>query len=248
MSVRCTLQTVYNVRTESSICQAPQARSAGPYDQIVQQRAKPRRSAAKTERVDDLSIEQVVNAAIELLDEGGIDSFSMRGLAQRLGRSTMAAYRHVENRDALIRLAAEAVQEDLPDVSSLPWYERLETFARLGWATSWRVHPWVVDYIDSGGVSEQAALRLVAMEQVFRDAGFDEDDIMRALTAHWSFVVGTLRLIVSTRGPAERDAAREDAIFDFNLRTWILGLSAMAKHRVPADFESPTSKRRASRS
>jgi len=205
-----------------------------PYDRLMRQTTTSRKGGT------ELSTEQIVRAAIELLDEGGIDAFRMRALAQKLGCSTMAAYRHVENRDALIRLAADSVQTDLPEVGTLPWYERLEAFARHGWTTSWRLHPWVIDYIDSGGASEQATLRLEAMTQVFRDAGFREQDVLSALTAHWSFVIGTLRLIITMNPDSERNVEHENAIFDFNLRTWILGLSAMVHGYGPVDLEEST--------
>jgi AcrR family transcriptional regulator len=185
---------------------------------------------AKERHDDDLSLDRVVHAAVALLDTEGIEAFSMRALAAHLGRSTMAAYRHVQNRESLIRLAAESVQQDLPDLGSRRWYERLETIARHGWTTCWRPHPWVVDFLDSGAITPKATRRLAVMEQVFRDAGFDDAQIEYALTAHWSFVIGTLRMIVSIRTTTRRrQAPSEDAIFDFNLKTWMLGLGAMAK-------------------
>ncbi len=190
------------------------------------------RVAATRTRDVDLSVDEIVGAAIDLLDDGGIEAFSMRALAQELGRSTMAAYRHVPGREALLRLAAERVIEDVPDVGSRPWFERLETYTRHAWTTCWRAHPWIVDFIESGGVTERGAERLVVLEEVFREAGFAGDEVRDAVRAHWSFAVGTLRLIIATgRNAGRRDPAREDAIFEFNLRTWILGLDAMATGR-----------------
>ena len=43
------------------------------------------------EVADDLSVALFVDAAVELLDERGVEAFSMRALADRLGRSQMAA-------------------------------------------------------------------------------------------------------------------------------------------------------------
>jgi hypothetical protein len=64
--------------------------------------------------------------------------------------------------------------------------------------------------------------------QIFRDAGFDEAGARNAAGAHWAFVQGTLRLVLSPiSGPAARDAEAADAIFDFNLRAWITGFSAI---------------------
>ena len=88
----------------------------------------------------------------------------------------------------------------------------------------------MVDFIGSGAITPKAIRRLAIMKEVFRDAGFDDAEIDRALTAHWSFVIGTLRMILSIRATTgSRRTHDEDAIFDFNLNTWVLGLSAMAR-------------------
>lgn len=183
----------------------------------------------------DLSVSGIVAAAVRLLDERGLEGFTMRALGERLGRSPMAAYRHVSDRDSLLELAAQAVQRELPDLTGLPWYERLETIARHGWQTSWRPHPWVVDLITAGAPSTTLERnRLALMEKIFRDAGFDEEDVAAALIAHWSFVIGTLQLLrkLTSRNPD----VDPDKVFEFNLRAWILGLGAKAAGTAPGAF------------
>ena len=171
---------------------------------------------------------------MQILDENGLDGFTMRSLGKQLGRSAMAAYRHVSDRDSLLRLAAQAVQEELPNVDDLPWYERLEVIARHGWRTSWRPHPWVVDLIGGEPTTSLEKARLALMEQTFRDAGFEEDDIVRALVAHWSFVIGTLQFV--KRLASQSPDIDPDDVFEFNLRAWILGLGAKATHAHPSNF------------
>ena len=61
--------------------------------------ATPRRRAAGAER---LSRERIVAAAIELADRDGIDSLSMRKLAQQLGVDPMSLYNHVSDKDDLL--------------------------------------------------------------------------------------------------------------------------------------------------
>lgn len=195
-------------------------------------------SVGRMRRTDEMTIDDVVTATVALLDKYGVDAFSMRALAEQLGRSTMAAYRHVESKESLIRLAAEAVQEDLPELGPLPWYERLEAFATNGWTTSWHAHPWVVDYLQSGGSSPKATRKLAVMREVFRDAGFTESEVDQALIAHWSFLAGTLQLIISLREKnGRRNRRKEDVIFRFNLETWILGLTARANGLEPHMLE-----------
>ncbi|WP_032405362.1 TetR/AcrR family transcriptional regulator [Rhodococcoides fascians] len=70
-------------------------------------------------RSDALSKERIVQAAIEMLDEGGTDALTFRTLAARLSTGPGALYHHVGNRDDLLAAAAEAVMssafEPLPE-------------------------------------------------------------------------------------------------------------------------------------
>src|SRR5262249_44721316 len=50
-------------------------------------------------RREALSRERVLQAAVALADESGVDSLSMRKLAGRLGVVPMALYKHVANKD-----------------------------------------------------------------------------------------------------------------------------------------------------
>src|SRR6201992_2671800 len=49
-----------------------------------------------------LSRARVLQAAVTLADEAGLDGFSMRGLAQELGVVPMALYKHVANKEELL--------------------------------------------------------------------------------------------------------------------------------------------------
>jgi len=49
-----------------------------------------------------LSRERVLHAAIVLADEGGIESLSMRKLADELGVKAMSLYNHIANKDDLL--------------------------------------------------------------------------------------------------------------------------------------------------
>src|ERR1700733_10640532 len=49
-----------------------------------------------------LSRARVLDAAVALADEIGLEAFSMRGLAQELGVVPMALYKHVGNKEELL--------------------------------------------------------------------------------------------------------------------------------------------------
>ncbi|WP_415976109.1 TetR/AcrR family transcriptional regulator [Rhodococcus sp. 077-4] len=64
---------------------------------------------ASARRSDALSKERIVQAAIEMLDEGGTEALTFRTLAAHLSTGPGALYHHVGNRDDLLAAAAEAV-------------------------------------------------------------------------------------------------------------------------------------------
>lgn len=67
--------------------------------------------------------EQIIQAAIALLDEGGIESLSMRRLGSRLGITAAALHYHVGSRHNLLLLAADTVwgQTPLPALDGVEW-------------------------------------------------------------------------------------------------------------------------------
>ncbi|MFG1990665.1 TetR/AcrR family transcriptional regulator C-terminal domain-containing protein [Actinoplanes sp. NPDC048988] len=63
-----------------------------------------------------LDREKVIAAAVELLDEGGLDGLTLRRLADRLGVRAPTLYWHVKDKAALITALAEAILSDLRDL------------------------------------------------------------------------------------------------------------------------------------
>lgn len=65
-----------------------------------------------------LSRDRVLRAAMTLADEGGIESLSMRGLAQQLGVEAMSLYHHVRNKEDLLAGMLDAVYAEIELPSS----------------------------------------------------------------------------------------------------------------------------------
>ena len=59
----------------------------------IEQSARPR---------EPLTKERILGTAVALADEEGVDSLSMRRIAQELGVVPMALYKHVANKDELL--------------------------------------------------------------------------------------------------------------------------------------------------
>jgi AcrR family transcriptional regulator len=79
-----------------------------------------------------LPLDQIVAAALEIVDEQGADALSMRSLAQRLGSGTATLYRHFAGRSELVALVVDRMLEDLhlDAHAELPWQEACITFAQ----------------------------------------------------------------------------------------------------------------------
>lgn len=92
-----------------------------------------------------LDRDRIVGAAIELADEAGIDALSMRTVARRLGCGVMSLYNHVEHKDELLTLMADAVATDIDD----PPAELAPLVALRAVAVSTRAalvaHPWAAE-------------------------------------------------------------------------------------------------------
>lgn len=78
-----------------------------------------------------MSLDRIVDAAMDLVDEQGGEALSLRAVAQRLGSSTATLYRHLDGRAELVGLVVdEVLGEALVDESVL---------AAAGWEDACRM-------------------------------------------------------------------------------------------------------------
>src|SRR5690348_9342959 len=127
---------------------------------------KPRSSAPKPYHHGDLR-QALIDAALQLAEEGGPAQVSMREAARRAGVSPGAPFRHFETRDALMTAVAEEAQRRfrseiecaLADVRAADPLERLRAFglAYLRWAMRNPAHFEIIStgrYFHHGGAAE----------------------------------------------------------------------------------------------
>ena len=85
----------------------------------------------------------VLRASLAVADEHGIDALTMQAVAERLGVTSMALYRHVENKQDLLDGVVESLLNEIPPPSEdQPWDEQLSTMGQALRATA-RRHPSV---------------------------------------------------------------------------------------------------------
>jgi AcrR family transcriptional regulator len=141
---------------------------------------------------DTLNADQIVRAAIDLLDSDGLDGLTMRSLGRRLGCAATAVYWHVGNRDNLVRLAVDALWDEvgLPDLEAHDWRTAATAMATDLHAMVTR-HPWLLQALANHLVYGPGKARhddhLLA---VYERAGFVGERADRAVGAVFTFVLG----------------------------------------------------------
>ncbi|MEV0714546.1 TetR/AcrR family transcriptional regulator [Asanoa sp. NPDC050611] len=105
-----------------------------------------RREQAKRGPRPNLSIEQIVDTAIDIASAEGLGPLSMNRVAENLGKSAMSLYRYVRNKDELLQLMTDvsAVKNAPPEPDQdLGWRPNLERWA-YALVDLYRRFPWVL--------------------------------------------------------------------------------------------------------
>ena len=158
-----------------------------------------------------LSVDDVVDAAIEIADRDGLGSLSMRRLAQHLGIGAMTLYTYVENRNDLIVLMVDQVlgRRTLPPHPG-DLRERLELVARVQYEDCHN-HPWLLEVSGVRAwlgphMADRYEWQLGAVEGI----GLDDIEMDQAVTLLASFASGIVRAEQAVR-QAERESGLTDA-------------------------------------
>ena len=136
-----------------------------------------------------LDQQQVVRAAIALLDEAGMDELTMRRLAERLGVKAASLYRHVRDKDELLVLMADEISSEIPLLRPTgTWREQLTKAA-------WNMRRGLLAHRDAARLLAAAPpfgprrLRHIeAVLRVLREAGMSPRDAVRAAHVCNNFV------------------------------------------------------------
>ncbi|MBM7567185.1 TetR/AcrR family transcriptional regulator [Paenibacillus sacheonensis] len=94
----------------------------------------------------ELSIKQIVDAAVAIADRDGLQAVSMSRVAQSLGYTTMSLYRYITSKDDLLLLMQEAVSDvPIPAADSgQHWRDGLREYVGLC-VRVFVDHPWYGD-------------------------------------------------------------------------------------------------------
>jgi AcrR family transcriptional regulator len=126
----------------------------------------------------ELSIERIVDAAVEIADAGGLGAVSMASVSASLGFTTMSLYRYVSAKDDLVMLMGEAGFGTPPEVvrEAGGWREGLRAWSHEQIAMYQR-HPWLLDIPITGTPMTPNSLAwLDAALEVLADQPLDSEE------------------------------------------------------------------------
>jgi AcrR family transcriptional regulator len=138
-----------------------------------------------------LTRERILETAVALADEGGVDSISMRRIAQELGVVPMALYKHVASKDELLDGMIDVVVGEIdPPLEGTDWKTAMRERILSARQALLR-HPWAARVIESRGQPTPMVIGyLDSMMGVLLAGGFSIDLMHHALHVMGSRILG----------------------------------------------------------
>jgi AcrR family transcriptional regulator len=149
---------------------------------------------------------QISAAAQELIDADGVDAFSMRRLADRVGIRAPSIYKHFENREAVEAIVISAVFEEqaihyeaVVEGSDQPLLALADAYRDYA-----RSHPHLYRLVTERSLNRAALVDGVEARSVAAivEAAGGDRDLARAF---WAFAHGMTILELNSRFPADAD-------------------------------------------
>jgi AcrR family transcriptional regulator len=138
-----------------------------------------------------LNRDRIFTAAIEIADQSGVSSVTMREVSSRLHVEAMSLYNHVANKDDILDGMVDLVidQFDLPEDTD-DWREAMRRRA-VSAHRLFQLHPWVPPLLDSRKSSGPSRLRYYewVLGTLFK-AGFSIEGAGRAFSLLDSYIYG----------------------------------------------------------
>ncbi|MGW0245639.1 mycofactocin system transcriptional regulator MftR2 [Nocardia goodfellowii] len=187
-----------------------------------------------------LSEPEIVEAALRVVREDGVEKLSMRRLSRELGVSPMAPYYYVADKRELLDLVASAALAGVrkPPPESGPWQQRLrELIDQID--EKLRKHPGLGDVLIEQMLGKQLDL-IAAIMEILAEAGFNDRNVLAAYATIHTYLFGRSRVNPRDRSPIS-DVALPEVVeratkyitdlrgryaYDFGMEVLVAGLEA----------------------
>lgn len=169
-----------------------------------------KRLGRRRPRAGGLTIEQILDEAIDLLDTEGLEGLTVRALTARLGTSSASLYRHVAGVEELLVLVVDQIlgEVNLPE-PTLPARQRVVDLA-LELRTVLRRHPGAVSALRAAPLLGPNALRGAASGlSGLLDSGLEPVTAMAAYISLIDYVFGSVFFDTASIGERARESDEE---------------------------------------
>jgi AcrR family transcriptional regulator len=143
-----------------------------------------------------LSREAVLDAAEEIVELDGPEALTMRRVAEGLGSSPMALYRHVRDKDELLVLLLDRLARRLPrpELSADPRQRALQVLRVFH--DGGAANPWVAGVLAAGDAMAPSVLPMIEeILAAFVACGMSPAQAGAAYRRCWQFTVGELMVV-----------------------------------------------------
>jgi AcrR family transcriptional regulator len=138
-----------------------------------------------------LSRPRVLQAALALADEEGLDAFSMRRLAQELGVVPMALYKHFANKEELLDGMVDIVFGEIesPSIDD-DWRSAMRRRA-ISARDALKRHSWAIGLMESRNPGPANLRNHNAVMGCLQEAGFAFEAAIHAYSVQDSYIYGS---------------------------------------------------------
>jgi TetR/AcrR family tetracycline transcriptional repressor len=153
-------------------------------------------AAGRREKPPNLTEKQIVDAALDVIRSEGLEALSMRRLSRELGRSAMAPYWYVADKQQLLDLVAREVLSEvpLPTAESGSWEDRLRSVVEAIDAKL-RQHPGIAEILFARMQSTDRRL-IMGIMQILLDAGFPDTDVVLGYAMIHTYLFGRYQVVM----------------------------------------------------
>ena len=139
-----------------------------------------------------LSRDDIVAAAIKVLDRDGLDVFSMRGMAAELGTAaTSALYWRVANKNDLLELTVDEVLAGALVEARGDWREQVTEVLTAAYQALWE-HPWAAQLLPThAGLGPNYQALTERVQSILAAAGFKGTHLDSAVSAVIHYLIGS---------------------------------------------------------
>ena len=197
------------------------------------------KSKATSERGWDygqLSVDDIVDCALKLIEREGVAKLTMRRLADELGMSSMITYYYVKSKDEMLDLIIERVWHGvaIPGPELGDWQARLRTIS-MDFRKALVKYPGLVQVIQTRPMPPSARAHAEFTDRLLIEAGMDETLVYAVSFAVFHYMLGAIAWEVQARADGATTEVEQADRFAVGLDVVLEGVAvAMAGSRFGA--------------